>query len=396
MADNTKRSFSQLSEEHRDALLEFMVKKPATGPGYHRYLLHELNTLFGFQMMMIFPYPHRIVDQSDKNKSKYNLFNNYITLNMDHHSITTYFEKIQHVDIFAGKRLPSHLRGKRALLRKDIVSDQEYYDSEYQRYMASIAVDKEACIYVFDDKGKKLIATIGIFRGQGEPEFSPEEKKLFEYLSEIISNQYMLVLESSQEVMVRNTFDVFYKSNRLGAMLLDQRLAVVRANHRAFEICRNFVGDFKNERPQFFRSSIRYDMRYQELQELADWIGNEIINSTSGKHYSSLRYEYHFFCSPYVLTNVNGELETNHLVQISVQQVTVNEDVEKILLELTGRESEILNYVLMGHTNERIAELAYVSKHTIRTHISNIYRKFQVGNRVELLMRIKGATRMED
>ena len=51
--------------------------------------------------------------------------------------------------------------------------------------------------------------------------------------------------------------------------------------------------------------------------------------------------------------------------------------------ELTKREREILQLVAEGYSNGRVARLLWVTEQTVKFHLSNIYRKLEVGNRTE-------------
>jgi len=50
---------------------------------------------------------------------------------------------------------------------------------------------------------------------------------------------------------------------------------------------------------------------------------------------------------------------------------------------LTDRELEILRLVAQGHTNGKIARELWVTEQTVKFHLSNVYRKINVGNRTE-------------
>lgn len=56
---------------------------------------------------------------------------------------------------------------------------------------------------------------------------------------------------------------------------------------------------------------------------------------------------------------------------------------------LTKRESEVLEKILLGHSNIKIAEELYVSEHTVKRHINTIFKKTGVKGRYEL-MTLKG------
>lgn len=50
---------------------------------------------------------------------------------------------------------------------------------------------------------------------------------------------------------------------------------------------------------------------------------------------------------------------------------------------LTGREKEILNAIASGASNNDIAAACFISPHTVKAHLYNIYRKIGVKNRLE-------------
>jgi DNA-binding NarL/FixJ family response regulator len=50
---------------------------------------------------------------------------------------------------------------------------------------------------------------------------------------------------------------------------------------------------------------------------------------------------------------------------------------------LSGRELEVLRLVAAGSTNGEIARKLWVTEQTVKFHLSNIYRKLEVGNRTE-------------
>jgi PAS domain S-box-containing protein len=60
-----------------------------------------------------------------------------------------------------------------------------------------------------------------------------------------------------------------------------------------------------------------------------------------------------------------------------------NSDTLKTL-GVTEREIEIVSLLIIGYKNKDIAEKLFISEETVKTHISRIYKKFDVGNRIEL------------
>jgi len=52
---------------------------------------------------------------------------------------------------------------------------------------------------------------------------------------------------------------------------------------------------------------------------------------------------------------------------------------------LTLRECEILDLIKSGYDNCEIAEIIFVSMHTVKAHISSILRKTETKNRTHLI-----------
>jgi NarL family two-component system response regulator LiaR len=55
----------------------------------------------------------------------------------------------------------------------------------------------------------------------------------------------------------------------------------------------------------------------------------------------------------------------------------------KDFLDLSGRETEILQLVTQGATNKEIAEMLFISEYTVRNALSIIFQKLHVNNRTE-------------
>jgi len=60
-------------------------------------------------------------------------------------------------------------------------------------------------------------------------------------------------------------------------------------------------------------------------------------------------------------------------------------------LELTDREREILQFVARGHSNPEIAQELSLSPITVANHVSNIFSKLQVSDRVQAVIRAREA-----
>lgn len=55
-------------------------------------------------------------------------------------------------------------------------------------------------------------------------------------------------------------------------------------------------------------------------------------------------------------------------------------------LKLTRRETDVLNLLMLGYTNKKIAQHLGVSDFTVRDHVSSLLFKYRVENRMELMV----------
>jgi DNA-binding NarL/FixJ family response regulator len=58
-------------------------------------------------------------------------------------------------------------------------------------------------------------------------------------------------------------------------------------------------------------------------------------------------------------------------------------DFEGLNEELTERETAVLKWVAAGLSNQAVAKRLWVTEHTVKFHLTNVFRKLQVTNRTE-------------
>jgi DNA-binding CsgD family transcriptional regulator len=62
------------------------------------------------------------------------------------------------------------------------------------------------------------------------------------------------------------------------------------------------------------------------------------------------------------------------------------------LSELSARQQEVIKLLLEGKSNKQIASALNISERTVEFHLKNIYDKFQVSSRVELVLKLGSST----
>ena len=74
---------------------------------------------------------------------------------------------------------------------------------------------------------------------------------------------------------------------------------------------------------------------------------------------------------------VEGELNGDH---------PIKEQRNQTKEQLTPREKEVLALLKQGYTNKEIAEKLYISEKTVKSHMNNIFRRFNVSGRLQAIV----------
>lgn len=88
-------------------------------------------------------------------------------------------------------------------------------------------------------------------------------------------------------------------------------------------------------------------------------------------------------------------------VEVVERQIIIEKEVpvpvvsatsrEEIMLRtgLSDRETEVLQLIIAGHSNQEIADRLFVSLSTIKTHVSNIFIKLEVTRRSQAIRKAR-------
>lgn len=82
---------------------------------------------------------------------------------------------------------------------------------------------------------------------------------------------------------------------------------------------------------------------------------------------------------------------TGHLKSLNSQHLTPEkrEELQRMADSLSARETEVANLIRLGENNRCIAEAMNISERTVKAHLSSIFRKFDVDDRLRLAIRLK-------
>lgn len=90
------------------------------------------------------------------------------------------------------------------------------------------------------------------------------------------------------------------------------------------------------------------------------------------------------------VVRVDGEVGPHYLAWLDE---TRSNPSAANLRTLSARQREVAEHAIAGATAREIAERLHISVHTVRDHIKSIYRRLEVGSRLELAEYVREAQR---
>jgi DNA-binding NarL/FixJ family response regulator len=86
----------------------------------------------------------------------------------------------------------------------------------------------------------------------------------------------------------------------------------------------------------------------------------------------------------------------NELVMITQEKNKIKQAVGELLANLTRREYEIATLVGNGESNKQIARRLDITERTVKAHLTEVFRKLDVADRLKLALIVKGSMSPHD
>ncbi len=83
----------------------------------------------------------------------------------------------------------------------------------------------------------------------------------------------------------------------------------------------------------------------------------------------------------------------NELIKVTHEKNQIEQAINDLLENLTRREYEIAMLVGRGESNKRIAQRLAITERTVKAHLTEIFRKLHVSDRIKLVLIMKDAVK---
>lgn len=377
---------SRIPEKWHDAVMGFSLDIARDSENFPKKVLGLFQKHFGVKRSIFFPYQYPVFP-GDQGR-RVSALSNYITFGIRYGPMYDYKDHVYKDDIFRYSTLPPHLKGKRVIFTEDVMPLEEYESTPYGVHMSAEDLYYQAVLFFY--LGERVIGSMGLFRTKEEGGFQEEERGLLEYLAEMVEANYQTYLRHSGESRFHDCFNLFFQDNKVGTVILNQDMTVMQTNKAAQEISQIFWEQYRHNQGHFLRSNYHGDPQYREVQTMVNEISERLTTQGgTSQTITSLAGDITFYHTAFLSSSAAGLIQTWHLMLITCQTKVLPKSLDHPYNTLTQQERRIVYYLASGMKNEQIAEELHISIYTVRTHIANIYKKFEVNNKVDLLMHLQ-------
>lgn len=374
---------SKIPDRWREAALGFAVDVAREGENFPKKALALLDKHFGFRRSIFFSHDRSVTSQRRSAAP-----GSYITYGIGYGPMYDYKERVYRDDIFHYARLPSHLRGRRVVFTDDILPFPEFEKTPFGQHMMAVDMYYQACLFLYE--GERVVASIALLRSVDELRFDEDDRALLNYIGQLIELHYRSFSSQSGEAHLLEGFQTFFQELKMGAVLLNQEMSVVTANAAAREISRVYAEKFRGGQGSFLRSNYQSGGQLREVQTMVNEVSERLTRENgSCLELAAIGGALDVYHEPLLYMSAAGAMQTWHLLTITCKTRQLPRDVEHPYNSLTQQERKIAYHLSVGKKNEQIAQELHISIYTVRTHIANIYKKFEVSNKVDLLMSLQ-------
>jgi|GEM_PF-3476198 len=358
---------ASISRTHdQKKILSFLegIAKAQSEINFREIVLKLLSDLFGFDHAAFF-----LIDKKSL-ATCFPVYSNITTtiLNTwwnDHLVNDIFYSAFKEVDLFA----------KKLYVVEDLMSAEAYEQTVYYREVMS-KLGFWDCAALSLETSDDIAGVLGINREKKDGPFTAEEKELLTLLNGHIAkalDTYLLISRfRSEDQFFQTAFNELHE----GIILLGPDNAVLRANKIAERMCGDMFADES----------------FNAVQRFVNSMANRIYAKAAPSQ-ASIELEsetLHIRVVPVLLASPLHSMEHRSVVYLTEKCAGGDDAFCKLskAYRLSERESEIVKLVAEGRDNNEIAQSLFLSHHTVKTHMQNIFKKLGINSRNAVTRRL--------
>ncbi len=371
-------------------MFEFLRELREVEQDFENSLLFLLSKYYRYNDMMLAAFVKPV---KDKKGIETHPMPRVFTMNIDTHVLKMYSAYYRRTDIFHPDNLPKRLQGRDVLTIRDVMPLDKFRDSDHREILNQGGMEYQMTLYFYADGD--CIAQLGIFHTAEQGDFSRKEVRIFETLVPMIAQEYrsrrILQHARQRQSFLQNTYDRL----PIGVVLLDAKMGFIRANDLALEYCED-ISQKVYPSGGLISAEESLDPEVRAVRRVVLYVGSNIALDKADGQDVVVRVgedtEYLCKLDSFIFYSDIAEIESVNVLYI-IRYKLRTKDEKKLITDkydLTKRELEVIDLIEKGCSNKEIASRLFISSHTVKTHIMNIFKKTEVTSRTALMHKLKG------
>ena len=247
----------------------------------------------------------------------------------------------------------------------DLLAGNDEATSEYVRFLHETVKAQYMLIMPFDING---CIHLCVYRSEQEGDYSDRELQNYEKIYQYIARTFKTFKAQEKPRIVSDIKDEVILMREDAYIITDINHNILTCNGRALEYLSKVSGrPVSKEELKEQNSLIRFVLEGAS----GHTAGNTVING------------YVFETHPFPVSYIHGMVETYHWITIH----PAGSDMERAKPIdsgiLTKREKRVAELLCQGLSYQAIADDMFISFHTVKNHVQNIFSKYQVKSRYE-------------
>lgn len=349
-----------LTAHEYEKILQFILRIQEEKNDFRQGTLNLLSEIFGYSHMSFF-----LTDETGH-------WSNPIVFNISNESTFNYANYYYKLDMFHTTNIPRHLLDQRVVAVTDFMPYEQFVHTEfYNDFLSKYNLHYEIILPL--NTGNSLLGVIGVFRPREAGNFSDQDMMVLSSLNKHISNNLKNQLDITQIKREQYIFKNCTFQSPVGLLILNHRLRPIHYNELAKNYCLEITGTESVSRA---------------MDSLVNTLMSRILSNSFNSDIKLGSYNTRIV--PLIIPSVAGGVESVYAVYINKPAQQERHSLENAAryFDLTERETEIIELIIKGFNNSEIAQQLYISIHTVKSHVENIFKKTQVSRRTALQNRI--------
>lgn len=376
-----------LSNKDYENLLNFSYEIGNNFMNFYEDILELISKYFNYANLAFFPESINISSDDDINNV---YLTNFYSINLENKFIREFKEYYYKVSIFQPPNLPKKLLSSTIISIDDIMPYSKFTKTENSQYLNKYNFHYRININLYSETTK--LGTLCIFKSKEEGNFSKRDFRILEILSSILAPQYKNFLTLSNLIFKQNLLEKCYDSYPDGIIVWDSKQNILEANNNAKDFCCELAENLNPPKDFIYGNLIKTNQDLSPLHKTIRFLSWNLVQNTNNEPVTITvnNHIYTIKTSIIITLDIEGNMYTTYFTCITkaINNETCSLNKIKKHYNLTYRELEIIKLIKKGYSNKKISDALYLSNNTVKTHITNIFKKTNVNNRASLLNKV--------